>query len=112
MWIWGKQTYHLATVLEALRGCWVFAPADTAALVNGVPPPRDANGNVSAPLREGWNLFGPVGDIPVVYPLPPPVQGSLWGWDDGVHTTADTMRVFRGYWILSESSGAAFILSP
>ena len=111
--------YYSASALKSLRGYLVYITDPGTVTVGGAPPVTDAGekiivdgeGNVSVMLDQGWNLFGPKSPVTITYPLPAPLDGTIWWWNGNSYQAADQLEPHNAYWIYSQEDNVEFPLS-
>ncbi len=97
-WQWDGIAYEIAVELVPKRGYWIRVPAAVTLLLSGYPETDPV-----CPLWNGWNLVGPLADVPV--PRVRGMRGSVYGWQDGSYTPVQTLRTGRAYWLYHEGNG-------
>jgi len=95
VWNWNGTVYAKADTLAPKQGYWGYFDKETGVVYAGTPAP-DPYGH----FAQGWNLFGPLADRPLMdrSTLPSPVY--YW---DGQYRTAADIKTGLGYWIYSSA---------
>ncbi|MBT3328251.1 MAG: Ig-like domain-containing protein, partial [Gemmatimonadales bacterium] len=119
VWSWSGEAHAYTTIdgnIPAKTGFWAFCPKSrnlkTTAKIRG----RFANS--SAALVHGWNLVGPVVDIPQADIIGiDGVAPTIWYWDAeiqryGIVPGPGILKRGRGYWIyVTDPAGAVLEFS-
>jgi len=94
VWMWDAENnvYRAAETVTPGAGYWVFAPAPADLIHIGYAA---VDGRVQ--IAPGWNLVGPLGDVP---PPGPPTVLSVWGYAAASgYFQPEVLELGRGYWM-------------
>ncbi|OGV65959.1 MAG: hypothetical protein A3K19_03405 [Lentisphaerae bacterium RIFOXYB12_FULL_65_16] len=95
----GGNAYAAATVIQALKGYWVYAVKSATLSVPGLPAFKTA-----VSVVPGWTLLGPAVTSAVV-----PGQSSaslLWGWGGTGYARVTVMQPGKAYWAYASKDGS------
>jgi len=96
VWTWDpvNMVYITVSIIEPLRGYWVFADSEMDVTVEG-----QASASTQRELLFGWNLCGP--SVDMVIPGAWDLRGPAWQWNPATagYQSADAMLSGLGYWL-------------
>ena len=102
VWDWdcAALRYRVPSQLKAKDGYWVYAPAPASFIIEGDAPPDNERD-----FTQGWNLFGPLDDRPLLDETF--FRGNTIEWSEDSYRAASSLLRCRGYWIRAALPGPA-----